>query len=173
MATPNSVNKVINISDFSKIREDLADADSSARALDHGGGSGQNPPMESRVTRLEEWAKQSDQRMGRIEGKLDRIGDLLSGLPTRRDLNASIVSGIAIGLTVLALVVGGIIGGLSWVKPDTPIVLQPGQSIVPFPSRGYAITPAPAVDTPSPSPPPAKADVSPKSPSPAQDAPKK
>lgn len=86
----------------------------------------QDPGMEERVIRLEEWAKHSDQRMGRMEDKLDRIGDVLGrvensvvGMATKRDLANYTFAGLGIGLALMALIIGGIIGGLGWIKPDS------------------------------------------------------
>ncbi len=105
--------------------------------------------MDQRVTRLEEWAKHSDQRMGRMEEKLDRIGDVLgrvetsvAGMATKRDLANYTFAGLGIGLALMALIIGGIIGGLGWLKPDSspppPVTIT-----APAPQIIYMQPPAP------------------------------
>lgn len=41
----------------------------------------------------------------------------ISELPSRRDLQTYSLTAAGIGLAVIAIVIGGIIGGLSWIKP--------------------------------------------------------
>ena len=74
--------------------------------------------MEARVTRIEEWAKVSDQRLGRIEAKLDV-------LPTKTDM---------LGMFLAVFVVLGLVlAGLGWLEtraariqaaPSPPIIIQ-------------------------------------------------
>jgi len=60
--------------------------------------------MDARVTRIEEWAKLADARMGRIEDKLDRIGDRLAGMPTVNGLWGMIATVLGVALTLIAVV---------------------------------------------------------------------
>lgn len=56
--------------------------------------------------RLEEWAKVSDQRMARIEDKLDQLSKNVGTLPSRTDL----LTGYGIVVAIIALV----FAGMSW-----------------------------------------------------------
>ncbi|CAO3453293.1 hypothetical protein [Azospirillum argentinense] len=83
--------------------------------------------MEERVIRLEEWAKHSDQRMVRMEGLLERIDERLGrmekDLPTKNDLWSWKLQWTGLCVAAIALIIGGIIGGLSWIKPDAPAAI--------------------------------------------------
>ena len=83
-----------------------------------------------------------------IKDVLSKLGHL----PTKQDLFQNIATVAIIGLTVLALTVGGIIGGLAWLQPKTP---------APAPAPGLAATaptqpiviqlpPQPPTDVPAP-----------------------
>lgn len=99
----------------------------SAAQLRTGGGGPTFPSMETEIALLKQRADQTDKRLESMDGKLDglvkSIGDLsvaVAKLPTKETL-ASWTQQMAIGaLAVAALIVGGIIGGLAWVKPDAP-----------------------------------------------------
>lgn len=60
-----------------------------------------------------------------ISTKLDRLSDL----PTKGDLTAWKVQWTALALAVVAIVIGGIIGGLSWIQPE-PQAEKPTAPIV-------------------------------------------
>lgn len=72
--------------------------------------------MNTRITRLEEWSRLSEDRFGRIEDKLDRVLERLGTMPTRADLTTWTLTGVAIAFAVVALIVGGVVGGLDWIK---------------------------------------------------------
>lgn len=86
----------------------------------HGGGGGPTyDGMETRVSRL--------------ESKVDGIARSISDLPTKNDLRNYFLQSLALGFAVMAVVIGGIIGGLSWIKPDVvtgpapasqPVIIQ-------------------------------------------------
>lgn len=85
-----------------------------------------------RVTRLEvhfEYIRRDldDLKSGQtkvLEG-ISGIDRSLSRLPTKTDLDTWRLQWIAICVGAIALIVGGIIGGLSWIKPDAaPIILR-------------------------------------------------
>jgi hypothetical protein len=89
-----------------------------------GGGGGTSDPMETRVTRLEV-------RMASIDSKLDKANDRLMLLPTKTELGAWKLQWTALALAVVAIVIGGIIGGLAWIQPSpTP----PAPTIIQMPS---------------------------------------
>lgn len=85
------------------------------------------PPMESRVTRLETHMEYVRRDLDGISGKLDKLIERTAELPTKADLWAWKWQWSAIGLAIVAIVIGGIIGGLAWIQPNpsapTPIVV--------------------------------------------------
>ncbi|WP_284945760.1 hypothetical protein [Acidisoma cladoniae] len=77
-----------------------------------------------RVTRLEthfEYVKVdlTDLKVGQkdLADKMNAILFTLQELPTKNDLWSWKIQWLAIGLGAMALIVGGIIGGLDWIKP--------------------------------------------------------
>ena len=77
-----------------------------------------------RIAKLEVRADFSDQRLGRIEDKLDRALDKLSmldgsiaALPTRKDLDIWKVQWVAIGVAVVVLVITLAFGGIALLRP--------------------------------------------------------
>jgi hypothetical protein len=71
-----------------------------------------------------------------ISGKLDTVLDRTNDLPTRSDLTTFRWQWVATAVAAIALIVGGIIGGLGWIKPDSapaaPVVYQlPAAAIAP------------------------------------------
>jgi hypothetical protein len=91
-----------------------------ADTLKGGDGSGTSSSMESRVSKLETHMDYVRSDLAEIKGDLKTVVATLSSLPTKRDLTANIIASIAIGLAVLAIVVGGIIGGLGWIQAKVP-----------------------------------------------------
>ena len=90
--------------------------------------------MDPDVAVLKQRADDQDRRMARVEDKLDGLKDTLidikvalarlpseldakfAALPTKRDLEGWKVQWLAIGVAMFAIIVGGIIGGLEWIK---------------------------------------------------------
>ena len=110
------------------------------RRLQHGGGGPILPGMESDIAVLKYRADVTDARFDKIDQKLDKLIERTADLPTKRDLWAWKWQCTARSVGTMAFVVGGIIGGLSWIKPDgaapQPIVIQfPLQQTVPSPSE--------------------------------------
>lgn len=108
--------------------------------LNHGGGGGTYPPMETRVTRLEthmEYVRRDldELKVGQtaLAGKLDAIGDKLNLLPTKADLWTWKWQWTAIGFATMAIVIGGIIGGLSWIQPEPSQPTPPPPVVVTIP----------------------------------------
>lgn len=78
------------------------------KPLETGGGGGDSNDMDQRVTRLEEWAKLSGERMGRVEDKLDTIIGKLGALPSRTDLIVYALTGLGVSLAVVGAIVGAL-----------------------------------------------------------------
>lgn len=120
--------------------------------LQTGGGGPIFPAMETEIALLKQRADQTDKRLESMDGKLDglvkSIGDLsvaVAKLPTK-DTLASWTQQMAIGaLAVAALIVGGIIGGLSWIKPDSPPAAPTVINVQPAP---VTVMPPPVVSAP-------------------------
>lgn len=119
--------------------------------LNPGGGGPTFPSMEADLAVLKYRADQADSRMARVETKLDTLIEKVSALPTKNDLWQWKWQWTALSLATVAIVVGGIIGGLAWVKPDnapapspTVINVQPAPiTLVPtLPTLPSATTPS-------------------------------
>lgn len=93
-----------------------------------GGGGGTFEPMETRVTRLELKLENVDRALTSIDGKLDKVNERLMLLPTKSEIGAWKVQWTALALAVVAVVIGGIIGGLAWIQPSAtpsaPTIIQ-------------------------------------------------
>ena len=93
-----------------------------------GGGGGTSDPMETRVTRLEIKLENVDRALTSIDGKLDKVNERLMLLPTKSEIGAWKVQWTALALAVVAVVIGGIIGGLAWIQPSAtppaPTIIQ-------------------------------------------------
>lgn len=96
--------------------------------LQTGGGGGTSGGMESRVTALETHMEYVRRDMDALRVGQDEILNAVRELPTRRDLAAWKLQWTGLAFAAVAIVIGGIIGGLAWIKPDaappTPIVVQ-------------------------------------------------
>jgi len=101
---------------------------SGRRTLKGGDDGGTFETMDRRVTRLEVQFEQMDRTLASIDSKLDRVNERLVQLPTKTDLNSWKVQWAALALAVVAIVIGGIIGGLAWIQPTAspapPTVIQ-------------------------------------------------
>ncbi len=76
------------------------------------GSGGEPPDGVNRLVRLEEWARLSDSRFGRIEDKLDDILRVTDKLPTRAEM-----IGYAVGaFAVAAAIVGIIVAAMAWLE---------------------------------------------------------
>lgn len=105
------------------------------RRLKDGDGGGTSGGMNERVTRIEEWAKQADARMGRVEDKLDRILERLGGLPTKGDMRNYLLMAIGIFVSIVALVFTGMSLMQSSAAPapaaaPAPVIIQ----VPPYPA---------------------------------------
>ncbi len=93
-----------------------------------GGGGGTSDPMETRVTRLEVQMEHVDRTLASIDSKLDKANDRLMLLPTKTEVSSWKLQWTALALAVVAIVIGGIIGGLAWIQPaptaSAPTIIQ-------------------------------------------------
>lgn len=96
--------------------------------LSGGGGGGTYIPMESRVSRLETHMEYVRRDLDSIEGKLDKLIEQTQHSPTKADLWAWKWQWTALAFAVVAIVIGGIIGGLAYIQPapsaPAPIVVS-------------------------------------------------
>lgn len=126
--------------------------------------------MDERVTRLEVEFQYVRRDLDDVKGALGTILAKLSSMPTKDDLARLSqdlwqwrVQWTAISVAAVALIVGGIIGGLAWIKPEP--APAPSIQVIPAPASAPAVqvvpVPAPApvvIQLPSPAlpaPPPA------------------
>lgn len=85
------------------------------------GGGGTSDGMEERVTRLETHFEYVRKDLDEIKTSLKKLDDL----PTKRDLTNNLVAIVTIGLAVLAITIGGIVGGLAFLdRPPLPTPLD-------------------------------------------------
>lgn len=96
--------------------------------LSTGGGGGTYDGMSDRVTRLETHFEYTRKDLDEIATKLDTILDRTQNLPSKADLTTFRWQWVATAVAAIALIVGGIIGGLGWIKPDAqpaaPTIIQ-------------------------------------------------
>ena len=99
-----------------------------AKPLNESGGGGTSGGMKERVARLETHMEYVRRDLEELRAGQAAIIDRLDALPTKVDLNTFRWQWIATAVGAIAVIVGGIIGGLSWIKPDpsppAPVVIQ-------------------------------------------------
>lgn len=83
-----------------------------ANSVEKGGGGGDNGGMGTDVALLKYRADQSDQRMERMEGKLDTILERVSGMPTINGMWGMVAT--VLGICVAS--VGTVIAILTWLQ---------------------------------------------------------
>lgn len=97
------------------------------RELKSGGGGGTYDGMDSRVTRLEVHLEHMREDVAEVKSDLKAVLASLRDMPTKGDLWSWKLQWTAIGIGLVALIVGGIIGGLAWIQPGAappnPIVV--------------------------------------------------
>lgn len=105
-----------------------------APPLKHDGGGGTSGGMESRVTRLEVTMEHVREDMREIKDTLKEMTGKLSELPTKNDLWAWKWQWTAICVGTVAMIVGGIIGGLSWIQPAPVTPAAPAPIVITVPT---------------------------------------
>ena len=111
--------------------EHLPDPEDSPPLRGRGGGS-TSGGVEERVTRLEVQMETVQRDLGEIKTDLRSTLEIVRSLPTKGDLSTFRWQWVATAVAAIALIVGGIIGGLGWIKPDAaapapaaaPVVIQ-------------------------------------------------
>jgi hypothetical protein len=93
-----------------------ANDESAAGGLSGGDGGGNYDGMEGRVSALETHMEYVRNDLGEIKGELRTIGAQIGHLPTKRDLEAWRIQWLAVGVAIVALVVGGVVGGLALIN---------------------------------------------------------
>jgi hypothetical protein len=111
--------------DYTLVKRTVGDVEAGRRQQEHlheplhdGGSGGTSGGMEDRVTRLETHMEYVRRDLDSISGKLDKLIDRTVDLPTKRDLWAWKWQWTGIMLAAFAVIVGSIIGGLGWIRPD-------------------------------------------------------
>lgn len=107
-------------------------AEENARLKSSGGG-GTSDGMESRVTRLEVQMEHLREDMGEVKADLKSALAILTELPTKSDLWAWKWQWTGLCVAAIAIIVGGIIGGLSWIKPDPTPATPPPPVVIQMP----------------------------------------
>jgi hypothetical protein len=133
-------------------QEASAAVERDAATLQSGDGGGTSDGMDQRVTRLEEWAKLSDQRMGRVEDKLDGLGttlaDMRAHMLTRGDIADERRQQTATAWAIAGVIVGLVSAVIAWTqlrqaeRPTSPA--NPAPIIIHVP----AAVPPPALPKP-------------------------
>lgn len=93
--------------------------DQTRRRLEVGGGDGQPPGMDTEVALLKQRADQADQRLERIEGKLDRIVEVLGTVSTKgdvREAKRAAWQGLGVGAAIAVAVVGLFVAVLAYLQ---------------------------------------------------------
>lgn len=105
-----------------------------AERLHGGGGGGTSGGMETRITRLEAHVEVMQRDVAELKTDMRTMIDIVRDLPTKSDLTTFRWQWVATSVAAIALIVGGIIGGLSWIKPDapTPVVAAPAAPVPPI-----------------------------------------
>ena len=133
------------------------------------GGNGFTPgynPMDDRGgERVPERVAQLEANFGVIERDLALVKTSLrriDDLPTRHDLWEWKLTWTGVAVGAVALIVGGIIGGLAWIKPENPRASTiPSPIVIQMPAYQGSITPlAPDVAAPTTPPPDSEAKPS-------------
>lgn len=84
--------------------------------------------------------EQIGKTLASIDSKLDRVNERLNALPVRSDLFAWKWQWTALALAVVAIVIGGIIGELSWIQPSPPPTQATTPVIIQVPQTGPPTT---------------------------------
>ena len=84
------------------------------------GPGGPQEPFEGRVTRLEAHMDYRRRDIADLKSGQAKLLDVIPNLATKADLGAWKWQWTALAFAVIAIVIGGIIGGLGWIKPSPP-----------------------------------------------------
>jgi hypothetical protein len=134
------MSNLVDLDAHRKLQEALraAQVDEPELPLKGGDGGGTSSSMESRVTRLETHFEYVRRDLDDIRDSQGKILDIVGNLATKADLWAWKWQWTALAFAMVAIVIGGIIGGLSWIQPEpappTPVqvtITSPAPAIVP------------------------------------------
>lgn len=96
---------------------------------------GKMPSSEERVSKLETHFEYIRRDLDDIRADIKAVSSALGQLPTRQELWQWRMQWVGVALVGVAMIVGGIIGGLDWIKPEVqPVIIQP-QATAPAPAQ--------------------------------------
>lgn len=116
--------------DVAKLRAELAIQEARLKGA---GGSGTYDGMDGRVSRLEAHMEHIQEDMREVKADLKTLISTVSTLPTKSDLWTWKWQWTAIGFATMAIVIGGIVGGLSWIQPAPERVTSPQPIVITLP----------------------------------------
>ena len=117
--------------DVDRIRAELAEQQQAR--LKGGDGDGTYGGMEGRVSKLEAHMEHMREDMAEVKGDLKTLIDSVAKLPTRSDLSSWKLQWTGLAVAAIAIVVGGIIGGLAWIQPAPEKAAQPQPIVITVP----------------------------------------
>jgi hypothetical protein len=123
------------IADFAEAQRRIGREPIEGRQVDTGGDDGEPPDSRDvRIAILETQVAHIQSALGEIRSDLKKVIDGVAHLPTKQDLFQNTATVVIIGLTVLAITVGGIVAGLGWLESKSqPSGSPPATASAPAP----------------------------------------
>ena len=112
-----------------------------------GGSGGDSGDTESRVTRLETHMEYVRRDLDEIRSDLKTVVQKVDHLPTKGDLETWRGQWLIIGVGIVALVVGGVVGGLALINHyaangPSPMLSTPTPIVIQTPAQSLPVQPA-------------------------------
>lgn len=99
------------------------------------GGGGTSDGMDGRVSKLKAHMEHTREDIRDIKNILGNMSELLQDMPNKRDLTSWKLQWTGLGLALVAIVIGGIIGGLAWVQPSSSPAVSPQPIVITLPKN--------------------------------------